>query len=540
VQISPAGDREVPTIRLMSWNVESFGDAKAKVPPNNPSELIGFVAAIVNLAGADLVGLMEVKAGVGKTLTGWLTSKLNAVTAPKTWSGRWSTRQDGGTQEEYILLWRSDSNLISLDNNTEPGPTSLVGVVDTNAFAGLLRGSGWTKQQKQDFYAALATKKYARRPSFKFRRAMYTTKWWRVDPQTWNQASTNVLTQVDLSGTPVAGMLTVPQLQDVARKLLQIDILQFPETEERSPYIGNFLLGTNQRPVSVALFHAQGPGVPKRYEAINIIGMSRVLASAPAAVLMGDFNVQFRQMGALGRVWVRTPTKFQLAKPTTYVKVFKPITDAPPNGLGMTNHFPQLTDLTSLGNRWLADSATVADALVNTYDKVFTRGSANVTASNPQIFNLLRRIAGDQGAFQQNLARSALTFFRAFRVDPYLADQRQAIVAKKAKVDKKLSKYVHLIAQNMVKINAQGGYATLQANTPNSPLLKRDKNLKFEMQPLSDQSNEYQAELNNIDDFTKFAKDATKLEPYNIAKAHGTYRFAVSDHLPITIDLAVT
>jgi hypothetical protein len=97
------------TIRVLSWNVESLGEAKAYAGPKavSPvqSAIVRFISQVIIESRANLVGLMEIKGGIGPQLMLWLLAQLNNApdlgpNPPFQWQGRLSSRQDGGTQEE--------------------------------------------------------------------------------------------------------------------------------------------------------------------------------------------------------------------------------------------------------------------------------------------------------------------------------------------------------------------------------------------------------------------------------------------------------
>ena len=96
----------MPTkIRVLSWNVESLGDTKAVQPGTQPataSELINFINLVVRHQSAHVVGIMELKGGVGGQVRDRILAKdNNARPGPPfayTWRARLSSRQDGGTR----------------------------------------------------------------------------------------------------------------------------------------------------------------------------------------------------------------------------------------------------------------------------------------------------------------------------------------------------------------------------------------------------------------------------------------------------------
>ena len=77
------------TVRVVSWNIESLGDAKStvtdpKTAAVNQSEIVNFINLVVRVTEADLVGIMELKSGIGATIRNWLLPRLNNGAPKKT------------------------------------------------------------------------------------------------------------------------------------------------------------------------------------------------------------------------------------------------------------------------------------------------------------------------------------------------------------------------------------------------------------------------------------------------------------------------
>jgi hypothetical protein len=105
---------------------------------------------------------------------------------------------------------------------------------------------------------------------------------------------------------PPAGFVTQPNCQALAQQLLQFDILRFVTYGDRSPYLGNFLVGGKQ--LMVSLLHAPGPNeFPGT--AINIIGLLAPIQAQVAndnnLLIMGDFNIPQSGMTRVQPVWGR-------------------------------------------------------------------------------------------------------------------------------------------------------------------------------------------------------------------------------------------
>jgi hypothetical protein len=116
-------------------------------------------------AQADLVGIMEIKSGIGSQLMAWLIAALNnsrPLNSTYTWKGRLSSRQDGGTQEEYLYLWKDEAGVLQLNMAGTPGPTSLIGVADAAVMEQLIATNLWTPAQRTQLLQALRDSEYLR------------------------------------------------------------------------------------------------------------------------------------------------------------------------------------------------------------------------------------------------------------------------------------------------------------------------------------------------------------------------------------------
>ena len=68
---------------------------------------------------------------------------------------------------------------------------------------------------------------------------------------------------------------SVAQRQDPAARLLAIDMLRFVSFGDRSPFVVNFLLGSTNEKVTYAVMHAPGSSDPNRFPAAsNVFGLS--------------------------------------------------------------------------------------------------------------------------------------------------------------------------------------------------------------------------------------------------------------------------
>lgn len=537
------------TITVLSWNVESLGDGKATlsgVTPPQQSEIVNFMSLVIRRSGADLVGIMEVKSGRGPLILQWLLASLNnarpgAAPFAYTWRGRVSSRQDGGTQEEYLYLWKDQPNRLTLDPAGVPGPTSLVGVVDAGAMETLFATTGWTPTQQNAFFGALAASGYIQHGMYKVGTKPLTTSTWRVVPSMWNTINTTTNASVAFaSGQNPPTALTSTQLQALATQLKNIDILRFISNADRSPYLGNFLVGNPAKRLMVSMLHAPGPQDRTRFEANNIIALSlpmRAQVGQDNLLVMGDFNISAATASKTARAYGRFTNSqgafvFASLTPVQLVQVFAPLTGAPLNAADLLG-----TAETSLTKEYLADTALPTDPLNNPYDKFFFKGSATasrqITSGNAAVLNVIQTMAANQGtAFAAAIGTSALTFFRAFRGGTYFNSALGNLQKAQTKAQGVLNQANSRLQGVRTAIYNAGGSAA-----PGSALRKRLNKAQDDVADATAKLNAATASVANIQAVITLVTTATVATPQGIGSGLAVYRHAVSDHLPITVQL---
>lgn len=524
----------------MSWNVESLGDAKAYRSTDHKSKLIKYLQYAIQRAHADLVGIMELKAGVGAQVRDWLLAKLNNARpqgAPYQWRARLSSRQDGGTQEEYLLLWKDEPNRLELDSDARPGPSWLIGVVDDNALETFVEQFMWDDADRQQLYDALASLSYTVKGIYRDRGSNVRTRTDRVGLDKWHALdAAGGAAAVDFAGAtpaPPAGM-NAAKRQQLAQILLTIDVLRFPTYAERSPFIAGFKVGNPPRLLKIGLLHAPGPQDPGRFDAINIMSLSRPLEAAPNLLLMGDFNIAQTDVFSLGRNYVRAVDNqgkftFALRVPTSYTRVFEPISDAPLNAPDQIGNVK-----TSLVNTFLDDGSLIAAALANTYDKFFFRGTAGqMAAANARVVNPIVAMAGNQAGYDVNLGTAGLTFFRAFRGVPWLTERQTRMALDSRKELAKRNIQERIVTTEHAKFKT----VPLTLRNGSSAISKRQTTATKKRDAYQKKEDGLDAQLRAIRVLLALVNAAASPSPTGIGTSHAVYRHAVTDHLPITIEL---
>lgn len=533
----------------MSWNIESLGDAKATVTDPvtnaiNQSELMNFVNLVIRKVNADIIGIMEVKSGIGASILGWLLPRLNNSAGPGPWKGRVSARQDGGTQEETLYLWKEKPNTLALDLAGVPAPISAIGIVDKNALERTFASLNIANQPAtQDaLLTALNAAKYIGHGTYQGRgNKRLLTRTWRVNADQWNALNTaKKPAAVNFGATHPPVVMGNAQLQALAAQLIGTDILRFVGYGDRSPFLANFLVGSPPKKVMVGVLHAPGPQDPLRTDAVNVIGLSRCATAAAAdnLVLMGDFNIAANQGGLNGVEYGRFPRSdgsfaFAQLVPRQYQPVFDPIENAPLRAGAMALPPPARTTLI---DTWVGDTAPSKSVLGNTYDKFFFRGNATkamgLTARNPLAWNMIERLNGaDAVNFWPTEAQSALAFFRAFRGDPYLAKADAGLAKKEAKAQKTFNQATNAAANIQAKINAMNPKPPLNSQLHNRLADENAKATKANQQLAA-----FKLQRAAIKDVRSLVNGAGTAAT-GTGTALAIYREAISDHLPISLDL---
>jgi hypothetical protein len=535
------------TINVMSWNIESMGEAKvlASKVPKRDTELINFASLAIQHAAADVVGIMEIKGGIGKKILKRMCVNLNnsrPLNHQYEWQGRLSSRQDGGTQEEYLYLWKNQQNVLSLDMAGVPGPTSLPGVADWNAIEGFCQPKNWGKDVGLQLLTALRRSGYVQPGRFKQKQSLCFTKTLRVDPDSWNQinlAGINATVTFAQHSNPPQGLTTADK-KNLASLLKNIDILRFVTYADRSPYLANFLVGNPAKRLMISLLHAPGPQDLTRLDAINVMALSLPMRSQVTQdnlLLMGDFNIAAEDAAKNGEVYARfigqnNQFTFGKVSPIQRAQVFAPITGAPLNAPDL------LTGVkTSLINAYIKDNSAEADTLANTYDKFFFKqsgpGQRRITQANAAARNLVKTVASNQGAnFVPNIGVSALIFFRAIRGTAWLTTQESEL--KKKKIDKQ--KRVDSLSTRLTTINKQIQNASTVPGK-NSALITRKNSTLKDLITARGLLKAVEDNLANIGVVMALVNNPVQRTATGIGTGLTVYRFAVSDHLPITVQL---
>lgn len=391
-------------ITILSWNIQIFGGQKMhKLTsgfPLVPSEIFKFIALVA--AGLpsppDIVAIMEVNANSANMILGYLVSAFNNVFSCTTWQGQYADRQISPKAESYIILWNnSNANRIKLYNDP----------VTSNFFC--LSGRVSTKLLQQTFDPTNANKFFvtnlAQDPDIKKLFAGQNNKYdWVLLANQWKEiqklyAPGNVTTPISILPAIAANkVLTTPADQIKLQNILYRHMpVLFPDATERFPYIAHFLVDPSDtnpiKPLTAAILHA--PYNTNPVTAINNLGQLNELNNlATNRVMMGDFNVPVNSTTtgyAYGFVQDVTTSKFTYeilwGALKQLVTVFTPLTTAPVSMTAVLN--PANPPSTSVAATYYDPTVTPSPLptqyLSSAYDNLFfgadTSGTLTVVGS---------------------------------------------------------------------------------------------------------------------------------------------------------------
>ena len=170
-------------------------------------------------------------------------------------------------------------------------------------------------------------------------------------------------------------------------------------------------------------------------------------------------------------------------------------------------------------------------ALANTFDKFFFRGAAAMNAAKPGVVNLVDIMSSASANHSAPIATSGLTFFRSLRGANFLAAQDRGIQREWTKRNKDVTRLTNSLAGIQAKIKAAG-------NLPkNSPLRRREGTVCGQLTHARQRAAALQTQRNALAVMLALVNNPGANSPTGVGTALTTYRFAVSDHLPIIVEL---
>ncbi len=361
-------------LKVLSWNIQKFGVKKL----NDPN-FLRYVSRVIIDSGADFVGIMEIVGWQGTDIKQQLLSVLNNHTAGSSgnWRGAESEMTPSRPNEQYLFL-REDDPVRKME-------ISLYGIIDDNAFDAFFKkhpafynsaNNTFNQQAIANFWDALKKKGYLDDDYI-------VPNAERVQLV----ANTNYL---DL--TPDIN-LNAQQKQDVVDILISEDVINFPYSGSRPPFLAKLTLQPNDTEMLVVLFHAPGPGSSWPMIACSNLGLIPNVRDVSKSLIMGDFNVKHNQYSQQYTLYNRGNNgqlvAVQNAGATVTAQPFQRLTGPAiagaidmPQGKPfytkvLNNHPTSLTSTTLTAPIPNANNANTRALRSSTYDNFYCRGNLN-------------------------------------------------------------------------------------------------------------------------------------------------------------------
>lgn len=372
------------SLKLLSWNIQKFGEQKL----NDPN-VIHFICTVIRTAKADVVGLMELVGWQGNETRDKLVAALNNLEALAKsgvqWNGAASEMTPARPNEQYLFLWKT--------HLVQSATWALWNVISEELFNDFFKTNNFNQAMQETFWGSL-----------------FNNNW--IDAAFQLKPAKRALlkgdyTKFDLSQKAPSVSLSNPQKKVIVDLLLQETPVTFPMRGSRPPFVlGVVTAGTNVE-VLIVLFHAPGPGNGLPVLASNMLAFMPPVQTTQVGVVMGDFNIDANDSSKLsslpywnndtGRLdYVRAPNNIpvlccpfqRLTGPDFTLKA------ADPALTQVQKYSPRLASAktsistTLVGNSVIADDTTVQSILSSEYDRFFVR-AAKADPSPAVAWNLM-------------------------------------------------------------------------------------------------------------------------------------------------------
>lgn len=490
-------------IKILSWNIQIFGFTKMyKNNPANPfvpipSEIFKYIAWYVTTYStpADIIAIMEINEGAGSLILGLLIAELNNFSGTSVWKGQCAERQVGSKAESYIILWQDVPKRVALFNDPITLKTFyLSGRISTMLLGETFLPLPYDPLIAHTFVSKLENKKGGvsklfAGPNNTYKWVLLANKWKEIESL---QASGGIISDI-LNNTVLPNAVDQKKLQDICYK--QMPIL-FPDAKERFPYIAKFNVDPNDggayKQLTAIVYHAPFESADPVI-CINNLGQLKELNDVTVnRLVMGDFNVPVNSTNT-SLAYGFVPNKdgkfnyeaiYGAAK--QYLTAFVPLTGAPVSMPPVLT--PTSPPLTSLAATYFdpatTPSPTAAQYMSSAYDNLlFGAGSAGALS-----------VTG--GSYDDLIV--AMT-------PPALSATTMGALA--------------------MQILMEGnGYSNAQ---------KQGNSTKPSTSPATATSN-----ANLLACLAAMNCGATNNRPSNLAEAQVVYRYAISDHIPVWVELS--
>jgi hypothetical protein len=374
------------SLKVISWNIEKFGEDKL-----NDVNFIDYVTSVIRLYQADLVAIMELVGWMGNETRDALVMSLNnkekAAKTGVVWKGEASEMTPARPNEQYLFLWKqalfTDIQFV------------LWNVVGDSDFSEFFVNNKFGIPQQEDFW-----------------KSMFKNGWLDASyilPYKKGRLLAADPNNLDLTTKAPMITLTPKQKQALVGVLLREDVTAFPVRGSRPPFLLKATTAAAPKTEIVfAVYHAPGPGNALPIIASNSLSYIEWVGEAAVGVLMGDFNVtaadaantfalQFYDYDVSRIVYIKAADGVRFVTGYPFQRItgpnYKPKAGDPKFSMSLDYGKRLWADKTSLtstlvGADTIADDTSILTVLANEYDKFFVRAS-KPDPSPPKVINLI-------------------------------------------------------------------------------------------------------------------------------------------------------
>jgi hypothetical protein len=260
------------SIKILSWNIQKFGEDKLA-----DANFMDYVCQVIQIYGADVVGLMELVGWKGNEIRDALVTRLDNIEKAKngglgsgiTWQGEASEMTPSRPNEQYVFIWKK--SLFS------KFAVILWNVVGETAFSDYFKKYGVSATDQEKLWSSLFKNGYLD--------AAYMMPWSQFDTLLLNYKS------LDLTKKAPTIALSDAQKKDLVDILIAETPEAFPKRGSRPPFLLRTRTATTPTDIIFLLFHAPGPGDALPMIASNQLSFIPDVQNTAVGVVMGDFNV---------------------------------------------------------------------------------------------------------------------------------------------------------------------------------------------------------------------------------------------------------
>lgn len=362
------------SLKILSWNIEKFGEEKLA-----DTHFISYVAHVIQMTEADVVGIMELVGWAGNETRDAVVSALNNLEQLKNggkgsgviWCGEASEMTPSRPNEQYLFIWKK--SLFSI------GQVILWNVIGETSFDDYFLKYSYSTTQKEKLWLSMVKNGWLD--------AAFMMPWTKFSMLVTDYK------KLDLSKKAPTVALSDAQKKDLVDVLIAETPEAFPLKGSRPPFLLRAATSDTNTDITLLLYHAPGPGDSLPISATNQLSFIEYVQTAKVGVIMGDFNVTASECAKTYALqyFDRGTGRLQYAKDKSggfiYAHPFQRITGpdfasqaADPSLSKVENYGKRLwSDKTSLtttpvnpANK-VADATSINSVLANEYDKFFVR-----------------------------------------------------------------------------------------------------------------------------------------------------------------------